>query len=61
MNQDCFISDFQMTNRITYAVLNLRWRTIVFHKLLLVRSLSGKDWQDRDKADKVSISFSRDS
>ena len=24
---------------------------------LLVRSLSGKNWQDRDKADKVSISF----
>ena len=28
---------------------------------MLVRSLSGKNWQDRDKADKVSISFSRDS
>ena len=28
---------------------------------LLVRSLSGKNWQDRDKADKVGISFSRDS
>ena len=27
----------------------------------IVRSLSGKNWQDRDKADKVSISFSRDS
>ena len=25
--------------------------------LLIVRSLSGKNWQDRDKADKVSISF----
>ena len=24
---------------------------------LLVRSLSGKNWQDRDKADKVSISL----
>ena len=23
----------------------------------IVRSLSGKNWQDRDKADKVSISF----
>ena len=28
---------------------------------ILVRSLSGKNWQDRDKADKVGISFSRDS
>ena len=27
----------------------------------IVRSLSGKNWQDRDKADKVGISFSRDS
>ena len=25
--------------------------------LAIVRSLSGKNWQDRDKADKVSISF----
>ena len=24
---------------------------------IIVRSLSGKNWQDRDKADKVSISF----
>ena len=24
---------------------------------MLVRSLSGKNWQDRDTADKVSISF----
>ena len=24
---------------------------------VVVRSLSGKNWQDRDKADKVSISF----
>ena len=24
---------------------------------MLVQSLSGKNWQDRDKADKVSISF----
>ena len=29
--------------------------------IIIVRSLSGKNWQDRDKADKVSISFSRDS
>ena len=28
---------------------------------LIVRSLSGKNWQDRDKADKVSILFPRDS
>ena len=28
---------------------------------ILVRSLGGKNWQDSDKADKVSISFSRDS
>ena len=27
----------------------------------LVRSLSGKNWQDRDKADKVSNFFPRDS
>ena len=26
-----------------------------------IRSLSGKNWQDRDKADKVSILFPRDS
>ena len=25
--------------------------------LIIVRSLSGKNWQDRDKADKVSISI----
>ena len=29
--------------------------------LLIVRSLSGKNWQDRDKADKFGISFSRES
>ena len=28
---------------------------------VIVRSLSGKNWQDRDKADKVSILFPRDS
>ena len=26
-------------------------------RLLIVRLLSGKNWHDRDKADKVSISF----
>ena len=30
-------------------------------RIKLVRSLSGKNWQDRDKADKVGIFFSRDS
>ena len=30
---------------------------IYHHALMLVRSLSGKNWQDRYKADKVSISF----
>ena len=25
--------------------------------MFIVRSLSGKNWQDRDKADKVGISF----
>ena len=30
-------------------------------QVALARSLSGKNWQDRDKADKVSISFSGDS
>ena len=34
---------------------------VVIGGLVVVRSLSGKNWQDRDKADKVGISFSRDS
>ena len=32
-----------------------------FDILHIVRSLGGKNWQDRDKADKVGISFPRDS
>ena len=31
-----------------------------FAILLIARLLSGKNWQDRDKADKVSIFFPRD-
>ena len=31
--------------------------SLIFSLLLIVRSLSGKNWQDRNKADKVSISF----
>ena len=28
-----------------------------FLNIFIIRSLSSKNWQDRDKADKVSISF----
>ena len=37
----------------TYAKLNMARK----YAWAVVRSLSGKNWQDRYKADKVSISF----
>ena len=41
-----------------YKLLNRCFaiKTISSHAFI-ARSLSGKNWQDRDKADKVSISF----
>ena len=48
------VCNYQVTTSVIFTDLCNLMKSIV-------RSLSGKNWQDCDKADKVGISFSRDS